>query len=307
MIEDIPTEICCDDPFPTFASLHDQLEEMFKVPNVKLEIPELPTAPSPMYPDIGSFQTEAVNFMQELQLNQMFVIFSTLLSTVTDFLGMDLEGILPSMPGWPDSNLITILEGEINELLASIPDDIHELLEDVKPNPTYPDYSIPTMDALDTVQFAVRNYGIILMKLAIELVEMVTDLLQIPGLPAFPEIPTLQTLYGLLSDLFPDIPEYPKVPLDYEGPPELPEVPEIPKFTLEMLNEIEIPGFDFKLEYPSPLIPNVTPPTYDFVQALKGMWIGLVMEIQKKIVEFVDEFLPIPKPTICIPTPAVQY
>jgi hypothetical protein len=82
--------------------------------------------------------------------------------------------------------------------------------------------------------------------------------------------------------------------------PGLPGVPSLP--TLDDLFDISIPGFSFKLELPSPLIPNINIPAYDFLQGLKNLYSGLTTEVLGIIVDFVESLpLPFEFPIFCLP------
>jgi len=130
------------------------------------------------------------------------------------------------------------------------------------------------------VQTAVNGYLQILLTVVTDLINKITDILELPSL-VIPTFPTLDDILALLPTA---------------GSAES-------SYSLDDLLGLSIPGFSFKLELPSPLVPNINIPAYDFLQGLRNLYSGLTTEVVAIVVDFVEDTLPLnfSFPTFCLP------
>jgi len=266
--------ICSPSLVPTYNDLHDLLSPFYlELPSIILPLQQ--TLPSPVWPSIESpFQDLEASITEMIQ-SQASGLYNELLSVLTDFLSLSIEDIIPDIPGFPGFNFISILNGELQDMIDSITPNFDFSLVTLLPNPIYPTLGIPDWQALVTVQTAINEYYQILTNIIQGLINQVTDILEIPGMPAFPTYPTLAEIQALL-----------------------PAVP-----TIDDLFTISIPGFSFQLSMPQPLIPTMNTPDYDFLQGLRNLYSGLSTELVTLIIDFIDNLDPplsFDLPTFCL-------
>lgn len=255
-------EFCSPSVLPTYTNIHDMMKPLYSIAD-RLVLPSQPSTPEPIWTNINSPQQELEITITEMIQSQLTSTITAPLVLLTDILEIELEDILPFIPGFEGYTLINIIEGDLQELLdlASEPGFDFSLIT-LLPSPVYPNFNVPNWQALVAVQVSINEYYQILTGTLQDLVNEVAgddDALD-PPLPAYP---TLDQIYALL-----------------------PSVP-----TLEDLLAITIPDWNYQLVMPIPLVPNQNVSQYDFVQGLKNMYSGLSTTAMAIIIEFIEDTL----------------
>ncbi len=290
--------ICCPSILPSYNDLAELLSPFYSVPDITL--PTQLTVPSPIWPAINIPQAELEMTITEMLQSQLTGVTVGLFKPVTKYLGLNLKDVVPDIPGFPGLNIIDLLDGSIDEMvaLAKSPNFDFSAIP-LLPSPIYPGLELPARQALVAVQTAVNGYLQILSTVVTNLINKITDILELPGL-VIPKFPTLDDILALLptppslEDLRNQGADLLKLLPGLRGMPSL--------HTLADLLGLSIPGFLFKLELPSPLIPNINIPAYDFLQGLKNLYSGLTTEVLSIIVRFVNRLpLSFSFPTFCLP------
>lgn len=266
------TEICVTNIIPTYNSIAPLFDSFYQFGD-SLVLPFQITLPDPMWPDITSPAQYIQATITEMINSQMSGMFLALFDPILGFLSLNLEDILPDIPGFPGFNLINLIDGEIDDLIAlvQVPSFDFSLIE-LLPDPIYPGLTIPSWDALVAVQTAINQYYQIITEVITDLVNQIADILELATL----SIPTFPTLDEIM-DLLPPFP------------------------TLEDLFDITIPGFSFVLAMPVPLVPGFNAPSFDFLSGLRNLFAGLSSEVESLIVDFVDSLpLSFDYPLFCI-------
>ena len=252
------TTICSPSLLPTYDDLSALLAQFYTIPG-QVILPIQQTLPSPLWPSISSVKQELEGTISEMLQSQISGMYNELLSVLTSFIGISIESILPDIPGFPGFNFISILDGELQDMIDLITPSFDFSLVGLLPDPIYPGLTVPDWQALVTVQTAINEYYQIIPNTIFGLITQVTDILEIPGMPALPTFPTLASIQALL--------------------------PAIP--TISDLFTISIPSFDFQLSMPQPLIPTVNIPSYDLLQGLRNLYAGLATEATQLILDFI--------------------
>jgi len=197
-----------------------------------------------------------------------------MITTTTDYLSIDPSTVIPEIPGLPGFDLVNLLAGEIDDLVASasLPGFDFTAIP-LMSDTALSGLDIPTMKALEAVQLAIGGYVGNLTTVVFDLVKGVTDDLEITAMPALPVPPTIEELYALLP----------------------------PTPTIDDLAALGIPGYSFSLALPSPLVPSVNIPSYDLEQGIKNMYSGLSTETTTLLLDFIDTLpLGFTPPVLCV-------
>ena len=277
---DITETICSPTGFPTYADMHELFESFYEVPG-KVILPPQFTLSDPVWPDTNAPDMQLEQTISEFINGQLTGVLASFTEVATKYLGIDPSSILPDIPGFPGYNLISIVEGEFDEMVAvaaqNLRDDVqyYKSLVPLMPTPTYPMMNTPTWDAVATTQTAITSNFQTVTQVIQTLVNLIARIADISTMGPPPTYPTLDQIYSLLP----------------------------PNPTLYDLTRITIPGFGFQLSMPVPLMPRTNIPSYDFTQGLKNMYSGLSNITMSTIDEWVRSHfqLQFPVPVYCIP------
>lgn len=286
--------LCTNSPLPTFNSLYDGFVENLTFPPQSFTFPSLPSLPSPMFPSIGIPNLEAVKILVELQSMQLMTTAMGMIQPMIDFLGLDLGAVLPKIP-YLDISLTDLLNGDPSVFIQSIKDRLATGLPNLAwpfiPDPFYFKLGIPDISAIQTASLLVKDYSNLLTGFISGLVSQVTSELEIANMPTLPAIPTYGELVQLLLDNVP-------------GASNVLDIIESGVSLSDIFN-ISIPGIPPLPSIPSPLIPSVNIPEFDFQEGMGLMLSNITTVLMQKIMDFIDStlgaFLPFSFPTICLP------
>ena len=278
------TQLCTNTPLPTFSSLHSSFSANLTFPPKELAFPEMPTLPSPMFPTIGAPNLEMVTTMLELQSHQLMLTMMGFIQPVIDALSLDLDAVLPTMPGLPDFNLMSLLENKADELYAAVKEMIPDL------SGFYPSLGIPEMELMQKASELVKTYVASLITWLEEKISAVTDLLSLVGMPTLPSIPTIEELRSIAMNKWNEMKSM------------------IPDFNAEAsmadIFDFDIPGFPPLPKIPTPLIPSINIPEFSFELSLQSKFADIQGAAMSMIMDFVDSVLStvlsFSFPTICI-------
>ena len=266
--------ICSPTFFPTYTDISDLLSPYYAYADL-LTLPSQYTLPDPPWNYIYSPQQSLEQTITEMIQSQLASVYEYFFSVFEDFLNINPLDYLPPIPGFEDFNLYNVLQGEIQDMIDTIDEYFDYSLISLLPDPIYPYIDSNPWEILTTVQTAISENYQAITTVVQDLIDEVGEKLghDWDGLDdLIPPYPTLDDIYELIYDYYDSL--------------SLP-VPE--PLTLEGLLNIIIPGWNYQLIVPDPLIPNVFVPQYDFLQGLKNMYNGMATQGMEALYDFVAD------------------
>lgn len=297
----MPT-FCSPSAFPTYASLAESMRGLmpatpidfpgFEISFLPLPSPfVMPTMPSIPWPTMASVNAQLEMLTAQIQSSQLLAVVKTIYDALSEVIS-DFE--LPEIPGLFGLSFDDLLSMDPAQILASIKaqlptlptqEDLMGLIPDFDfsgllaiPDPFFPTFKMPDMEILKALQLTIASYFGNLAAALLELANDVLAVLDLSGVGAL-ELPAMPTWADIRAML--------------------PSVP-----TVEDLKNLVFGPFDdFQLVLPDPLIPGLSIPEYDFVQALENLFTGLGSYLMQTIADFVENDLNISLslPVICLP------
>lgn len=253
-----------------------------------------------MFPDVKFPNMEMVTTVMELQLTQMMNTIMGMLTPLTNFLSVDLLGLLPSVPVL-NLKLPDILNGNPSALIQSVKDKIAAgFTFPGIPTPLFPDITFPDMSGLMTTLNLIKSYITQLPATIFGLIGQVTNKLNIGAMPALPTMPTMDQIQAMVMANLPPLPNIPN-PQTYMDALKS-------KIPANLAFNFTIPGFPAIPALPSPLIPSVSFPEFDFYAGFGNMLDHIATYSLQKCMDFCNTISQISFsfPTMCIPfTPSV--
>lgn len=300
--------LCATSPIPSIDQLLSQFAPSLTFPPV-LRLPAipglprfgLPSLPSPLFPDLNIPNLEMVTAALEMQASQMQMTMMGMIQPMLAFVGGALDSFLPKIPTL-NLSLIDLLAGTPDRIIAAVKAAIANKLtipfpSFVIPSPLFPTLTIPSIEAIQTMQMMVSNYMQGLTTKIVGLIGQVTGKLRI-GLPTFPTMPTADQIWAKVMSLVPSLPNMPDfshiVDLMRHGVGNL----------SAMLSSLTFPGLPSLPSLPNPLIPSFHLPDIEFNMGLIAMGNNLVLGMLQPIKAFIDNtlsrFLSFSFPALCI-------
>lgn len=286
-------QICCGSPLPTFDSLYSSFAEHLTFPPPGLVLPAMPTLPSPMFPSaISAPNLEMVKTAVELQSAQLMTTCMAMIQPLVDFLGLDLLSVLPAIPG-VNLNLSDILSVNPSALVDAVKEAMVNGIDlPFVPIPFYERLGIPDMSAIQAAANLSKAYVMMLPGFIYGLIDEVTAILDIAGMPALPAMPDFDTVKQTLMSMVP-------------GAESVTELLSGGLSMSELFSSIAIPGFPGLSGIPSPLIPSISIPEFEFHEAVGVLQNHLSTFSLSLIMDFIDSvlssFIGFSFPSICIP------
>lgn len=284
--------LCTDTPLPTFKGLYDSFAGNLTSPPMPFVFPQMPTLPVPMFPSINVPNLEAVKTLIELQSQQMLGTLIAMIAPLVEYLELAIEDLIPKIPGL-DLSLIDLLEMNPQALYDAVKQKIIDGVGDLWPFiplPLYTSLSIPDFEIVQIASNLVKQYSMMLVTFITSLITQVTDALEITNMPTLPSFPTFDNIKALILA---------KVPGATTPHEVLTSGISIP----EMFN-ILIPGFPALPALPSPLIPSINIPEFDYIEAMGILMNHLNTSGLSLIMDFIEDtlgqFISFTFPTICI-------
>lgn len=285
--------LCTGSPLPTFNSLYTGFVGNLTFPPMAFTFPVMPTLPSPMFPSISVPNLEAVKTVVELQSMQMLNTLMAMIQPMVTFLGGSLSALLPKIPGL-NLNLIDLLSVNPQALFDAVKASIAALPPTYNcpfaPLPLYTALSIPDMSIVQIAANYVKSYSMLLVGFIEGLVSQVTSALHIGAMPTLPTMPTFNSIKSLILA---------KVP----GATSLYQVLQSGISIPAMFN-ITIPGFPALPALPTPLVPSVNIPEFDFQESMGVLMNHLSTYSLSLVMNFINStlasYISFTFPTFCI-------
>lgn len=198
---------CFKTPFPTQAELAAWFAGM--------DLPSLPTFPKPFFGDVNAPFFSLSHWIRELQNTQMAIILLELWKKICNFLSLDWEALLPSLPNLPDIKISDFILGKFDKITAAIRKAIADGVAFFVG--LFGNVNIPDMEIWQWVQNMYLKAVTMLFDLIMEKIQPIIDLIgQIFEIgidfPSFPTLPTLDDIRAKLRlgnilnfDGFPEI------------------------------------------------------------------------------------------------------
>lgn len=280
--------------------LGDPLPEIPDLANIKIPFgfafPGLPTLPTPIFPTLIIPSLEKYIAGVELQFSQLIMTVKSFIDPLLNFLNIPLIDWLPAIPTLPTFNILDIINGRVDKIIAEIRRLVKLNFDFKIPMlPTlYPTLEIPDIKVIHTFQIMMRNYLAIVVTKVTDLISQVTSILNI-GMPPFPVIPTEDQIIQMIRE---------KIDSAIEN---------IDDFVIYVKNfKLDINLILSKIVFPMlpalPKIPNIMIdikiPEVEIVAEISNFMMNLVYGLMKKIKDFIDQtlgqFINFSFPTICI-------
>lgn len=222
---------------------------------------------------------------------QMVMVFKEMVRGLTTFISAI---PFPTMPpfGMDFSDLLTF---DISGFLAKMKLPEFDFSAILNLPELWVDLGIPSLKLIMALQTAVTGYFQSMIQHVINLLHPFLDLLNAMSLgsfsiPALPQMPSLADIYKKMISLVPEItlPALPSM-ADLEAA--------MKRIITEKLADIAslfdgimsmLPGFDFSLNLPNPLLPDIHMPSFDFTYKMNSMFTKMTSIIQQKLVDFID-------------------
>lgn len=287
--------LCTNSPLPTFKSLYDSFEVNLTFPPQGFTFPALPTLPSPMFPSISVPNLEAIKTVAELQSQQIMGTAMAMIQPMIDLLGLDLGAILPKIP-YIDVSLTDLLAGDPSVLFQKIKDRLLTGLPNPAwpfiPTPFYFELSMPDISVAQIAGNLVKDYMKVITGFIEGLVGQVTSFLEIAGMPALPTFPSFEDIEGLILGKVSGATNFLDAIKNEIG------------LSVSELFDITIPGFPALPALPSPLVPSIGIPEFDFQESMGILMNHLNTTGLQLVMNFIDStlgaFLSFSFPTMCI-------
>jgi hypothetical protein len=281
------SEICLSIPLPSLDGILNAFKPLLTFPpKFPFNLLRLPTLPSPLFPGLRMPNFEMVITAIELQAFQLQTTIMGMIKPLLSKLGIALSSFLPKLPGLPDFNLIDLLAGVPDRLIAALRGVINSLHLPNFPSPMFPRFKIPEIEILQKMQLVIANYMQTVANLIPGLVKRVTDVLKIGAMSFSLSFPSLDSVLARLQALTFNLPDFNIASL--LAGISFPGLPAFPSISLPFV-------FSFKM------------PDIEFTAALTALYNHLTMGFLKPILDFImntlSKFLSFSFPLICINVP----
>lgn len=288
-------QICVDSPIPSMDAILQAFLSKIPFPPHLPNLPKFPLVlPNPLFAGFRLPNMEMITMALELQAAQLQNTLVNMVKPMLDLLGMSLDSFLPKIPG---------LGLHLLDLLSSAPDAIVNAVKNAIaagfrwpgiPSPLFPKFSLPSMEALQTLQMIVADYMAKVAGLIPALIKKVTDKLKIPGI-SFPTLPTKDEIIAMVLSLIPGVPDIGAL---------IDRCRDKIEDVIAMLSSLSFPGFPPLPSIPWPLIPNFRLPDFEFNYSLTALVTSLTTGLMTKIMDFIENtlkrFLGFSFPQICV-------
>lgn len=212
-------QICLSSPLPTFDAIMASFRPLMTWPPKFPELPKfprlmLPSLPWPLFPGLKVPNFELMLLAIELQAFQLQTTIMGIIKPMLSKLGIALSSFLPKIPGLPNLNLLDLISGNAEKLIAAVKAAI---LNGFRlpgwPFPLYITLKIPDFEVIQTLQLIISNYMQMVANLIPGLVKKITDLFKkvIPGMPAIPKLPTMDEVIAMIASKLPGMPNFPNL------------------------------------------------------------------------------------------------
>lgn len=287
-------KICPNSPMPTLDSLMRAFAPALTFPPKLPKLPSLsaflPALPSPLFPSLNMPNLELVMISIEMQMLQLQQTILGIVKPILSKLGIDLSSFLPKIPGLPDFNLMDLIEGAPDKLIAALKAAMGSIGLNLPgiPSPFFPSLKIPDLEVLMTLKVITAEYMAMVVAKIPDIIGQVTKLLKIPGMPTIPTIPSMAEILAKVKLAIP-IPNLPNIDIG------------------AILSSITFPGLPALPKLPSPLIPSFNMPDIEVMLGVISLSVNYVLGPLKPIMDFVmaslAKFLTFSFPLFCITIP----
>ena len=301
-----------DTPFPSPDSIRDPImEAAVGCPN--LTLPELPTLPSPVFPTLYMPSLQGMMASAEIAISASLSSMAAIFQQFTNIpiIGSFAASFFPTLP---IINLPTIdlMFGNVNtpDILAIIKENIPDisLAYDFITLPWYPSYDIPDLSTLNIWQTISSQAMSIIMKsigaftdfifqVAGIFGDTIEDLInQFAGAwapikallaslpPTFDQIMfSIKDLFDLVGDTAMEI--YASLLASVQQ--KILTLKEVMAAVSQFFIGLPV------VSLPDPLIPDLTPPSFDIREALKNLYVSFPQYVMDQVWSFLDGFLDI--------------
>lgn len=285
--------ICTNAPIPNIQAILSTLLDKIPFPPHLPGWPSLPSFPNPLFPGFSLPNLEMITMALELQAMQLQNTIMNMIKPMLDFLGIDLLGWLPKIPGIAMS-IIDLIAGSPDAIVGAIKNAIEKGFRWPSiPWPLFPKFSLPSLETIQLLQMIVADYMAIVVSKIPSLIKSVVDKLKI-GMPSFPTLPTKEQVLAAIVGLVPGVADIADLINGFRD-----KIGD----AISMLSNLSFPGLP-SFSIPWPLIPNFRLPDFEFNFALTAFITNLTTGLMNSIMDFIQNtlkrFLGFSFPTFCI-------
>jgi len=237
-------QICLNSPLPSFDSIMASFKPLMTWPPKFPAFPSLPkmmfpSLPSPLFPSFHVPNFELMLHALELQAFQLQTTIFGMIKPMLDKLGIAISSFLPKIPGLPNLNLLDLLSGSVDKIIAAVKAAIANGFHlPGLPSPLFATLKIPEFEVIQTMQILISNYMGMVARLIPDLIGQITKKFKLPGLPAMPTLPSIGDIIA-----------------------KIPSVPDIKAKIMDALGNFDIMGFMSKITFPGlPALPSIPLP-----------------------------------------------
>jgi hypothetical protein len=288
-------QICLNSPLPSFDGIMASFRPLMTWPPKFPSFPKLPSfmfpsLPSPLFPSFSVPNFELMIHGLELQAFQLQTTIMAMIKPILSKLGIALSSWLPKIPGLPNLNLIDLLSGSADKMVAAIRSAIlNGFRLPGLPFPFYVTLKIPDFEVIQTIQILIANYMAIVAKLIPSLIKTLTDKFKWPGLPKIPSLPSMEEIMSKLKSMLPEIPRLPDLNImALIGRITFPGLPAFPNISLPMMFSFKMPDIEFNLAY---------------TMLLSHLTTGFLKPILDFILNTLSKYLSFTFPKLCVDIP----
>lgn len=320
-------QICTTTPLPTLDDLLKSFKFSLTWPPPFPRLPSLsvflPSFPTPLFPNLNIPNLEMVMAAIELQAMQLMTTVLNIIKPVLSKLGIAIGKFLPKIPGLPNFNLLDLLSGQWDKLVAAVKKALSfGFTLPMLPNPLFPTLKMPSLEIAYTLQAIIANYMFIVIDKTAGIVQKVTKLFKGMPFPTFPKFPSPEEILLSIIGKIPGLPKFPTyadllahLKLKFK----LPHIPSfadvmaklndlVPNIDISaLLAKISLPAMPKLPQLPNPLIPSFNFPDIELALNMLAFNINLQLGVLKPIMDFImntlGKKLSFTFPKICISLP----